>query len=353
MAFPRPRFTAPAPRPPEVRERAREIHRRAIVADFHVDSILWQRLVRYDLRRRHRPIGWGTPFGNHADIPRMLAGGYTCPGFGLHYWPWGIAKAWAEVRRQIDYFERLTQLDERITIARTAEDVRRAKAEGRLAGFPGCEGAHILDGRLERIAELRRRNVRYLTLTHFSKNAAATSAMGIGADAVSGLTPWGRELVAECNRVGLIVDVAHVNAPGVLDACAASRRPVIASHTGVKGVRPHRRNIDDAGLRAIAAGGGVVGIMFAPVFLAASNDADSTCILDHIDHAVRTIGIDHVALGSDFDGMIPIPTDLRDCTDLVRVTEGLVLRGYSELDIRKILGENWLRVLARFDEGAV
>ncbi len=336
--------------PADLRQRARALHRDAVVVDLHVDSILQNRLFRYDLRRRHRPTGWGAPMLNHADVPRLLLGGYSGAAMGLHYWPTEEEGGWAEIRRQIDVLERLAAVDDRVFVARSAADLRRAKGERRLALFPGCEGAHPLNGRLERVEALRRRGVRYLTLAHFSKNRAATPSLGRGADEVSGLTAWGKDLVAECNRVGLIVDVAHVNAPGVLDACRVSRRPVVATHTGFKAVRRHPRNLDDDGLRAIAATGGLAGLIFAPCFLADRLTADSRCVLDHLDHAVRLVGIDHVALGSDFDGMLPtLPADLRDCTDLWRITAGLLGRGYGEPDVRKILGENWLRVMASFD----
>lgn len=334
--------------------RAHALHRSAIIVDAHVDTLLAQRLIHFDPLRRHRPTGKGAPLFNHADLPRLLQAGVASAWFGLHYWPTESEAGWDEARRQVDLFHRLAGRDPRFGIATCTDDIPAARRSGRLASCLGCEGAHLLNGRLERVAWLRRHHVRYLTLTHFSRNRAATPALGRGADPAAGLTAWGRELIDECDRVGMMVDVAHLNATGVLEVCALSRRPVVCTHTGAFGVRAHARNVTDAGLRAIAATGGVIGIMFAPCFLARSWFADSACVVDHIDHVRRVVGIDHVALGSDFDGMLPtLPSDLRDCTDLPRITAGLLARGYSDGEIGKVLGGNWLRVLRRFDGAAL
>lgn len=366
----------------ELAPAVREVHGQALVVDLHVDSILSQRLFKFDLSRHGKPrfadrlralpfqavravasaFGSHQPLFDHADIPRMLRGGYSCAALGLHYWPRQSESGWLEVQKQLDYFELLVEQDERLLRASTPADVRRAAAEGKLAAFCGLEGAHGLGAagadnettRLDRIETLYRRGVRYITLAHFSRNDIACHCFGPGSSNEPGLTSFGREVVRKMNEVGMLVDVAHVSHRGVLDVCELSTRPVIASHTGLAGVDPTRedkwrkRNISDEALLAIAATGGVVGIIFAPQFL--SGDADSTrAVVRHLRHGRDTLaaagyeGAAHLALGSDFDGWIaPIPEDLDDAADLPRLTAALLDGGFSERETTRILGGAFL-----------
>ncbi len=313
--------------------------------DLHVDSIIQQRLFRYDLRRRHRRGIKGQPLFWHADIPRMIEAGYQGACMGIHYYPWESERGWRELRRQIGYLDEVAEGDARTLRVRSSKDWERAREQGKLALAPGVEGAHMLNGRIERVAALAEMGVVYLTLAHFSTNSAATVSMGRGANERDGLTAFGRRLIEELNRHGVGIDLSHVNTPSSLDACAISRAPVFCTHTGVKGVHDHSRNISDAEIDAIASTGGVIGLIFAPLYLSGKLRLRTVDALEHLDYIVQRVGIDHVALGSDYDGWLPtILSDHRDCRDMIRVTDGLRQRGYSAEAIEKITRTNALRV---------
>ena len=203
----------------------------------------------------------------------------------------------------------------------------------------------MLNGRIERVEELSKLGVSYLTLTHFSANAAATPSMGRGANERDGLTALGRRLIRELNQWRIAIDLAHVNTPGVLEACALTEVPLFCTHTGVKGVHDHARNISDGEIDAIAKTGGVIGIIFGPLFLSGKLRASTEIALDHLEYVVRRVGVEHVALGSDYDGWLPtILSDHRDCRDILRLVDGLVERGYSLEEVEMIKGGNALRV---------
>lgn len=205
----------------------------------------------------------------------------------------------------------------------------------------------MLDGRLGRVPKLARRGVAYLTLAHFSRNSAATPAMGRAADEKTRLTPFGRDLVLTLQEHEIAVDLAHVNTPGVLDACTVAERPVLCTHTGVKGVCDNSRNISDEEIDAISETGGVVGIIFAPAFLSGGLLASSKVVADHIEYVADRAGVRHVAIGSDYDGWIPsIPSDQRDCRDASKVFEELERRGWYDAEIEAVRRGNALEVLS-------
>lgn len=316
------------------------------IFDLHVDSIIQQRLFRYDLRRKHRRGIRGQPFFWHADIPRMIEADYEAACLGIHYYPWESKGGLQEMSTQLDYLDRIAGEDSRLLRVREVSDWTRARETGKLAIAPGVEGAHMLNGRIEAVKILKERRVAYLTLAHFSANSAATPSVGRGANERDGLTAFGRRLVEELNRTGVAVDLAHVNTPGTLQAAKLSSAPVFCTHTGVKGVYDHPRNISDAEIDGIAETGGVIGVIFAPIYLAGKLFADSEVALDHLDYIVERVGVDHVALGSDYDGWLPtILSDHRDCRDIFRILEGLKARGYTEEEIEKITALNAFRVL--------
>ncbi|MFW5966133.1 MAG: dipeptidase [Persicimonas sp.] len=315
--------------------------------DLHVDSIIQQRLFGYRIGRRHRRGMGGQPLFWHADIPRMVEAGYRGACLGIHYFPWESERGWRELNRQIDYVDEVVGADERVLRVRRPSDWQRAARKGLLALAPGVEGAHMLAGKLERVERLAERGVAYLTLTHFSKNSAATPSMGRGANENDGLSDFGRRLIDALEESGIVVDLAHVNTPGVLEACERAGRPVLCTHTGVKGVHDHRRNISDAEIEAIADTGGVIGVIFAPIFLAGKLRASTEIVVDHIEYLVERVGGRHVALGSDYDGWLPsIPRDQHDCRDIHRVAELLYARGYPEELVERIFWRNALEVLS-------
>ena len=313
--------------------------------DLHVDSIIQQRLFGYDVTARHRAGVRGQPLFWHADIPRMDEAGYRGAALGIHYFPWQSERGWKEMNRQIDYLDEICTVDDRVLRIGGVDDFRRAAQRGCIGLMPGVEGAHMLNGRIERVETLAERDVAYLTLTHFSANSAATPSIGRGANEREGLTAFGRRLVGDLNRYGIAVDVAHVNTPGVIEACRTSNAPVLCTHTGVDGVYDDARNISDAEIDAIASTGGVIGIILAPIFLAGRLRADTDVVLDHYEYVIDRVGIEHVAIGSDYDGWVPtIPGDQRDCRDLVGVVDGLRHRGYGESALQKLVCDNVLRV---------
>jgi membrane dipeptidase len=275
----------------------------------------------------------------------MLEGHYSGAALGLHYWPWESRRAWGEVRRQFGVLEVLA-CDPRVRLARYARDFEAAAQEGQLALCAGLEGAHLLGGDLGHLDEAEARGALYMTLAHFSKNSAVTPSLGRGRDEESGLTAWGRALIKRLNEKKILVDVAHVNGRGVLEACDLSEAPILATHSCVRSLYDTPRGLTDEGIRAIAQSGGVIGVIFAPIFLAGRLRASLDRIVDHLFYIADLVGWEHTALGSDLDGWIPsIPHEMRDCRDLYKVVLRLFERGADAQAIRGMLGENILRVI--------
>lgn len=323
---------------------SRAFQRECPAIDLHADTLMWARWLRYDMSAWHRPPLPKDAFMGQVDLPRLRIGGVGAQFFGLVSVPWlrrsGCFRA---VHRQIDRFEEVCIAHPRlVTPARSAEDVVRAHAHGRVAGLLGVEGAHALEGDADNVIRLAWRGVRYLGLAHFSANEACCPSAGLGTDHGSGLTPFGRRLVRDCEDHGVIVDLAHVNRRGFMEACRMARLPLIVSHTGVAGAHAHWRNIDDDQLRAVADTGGVVGIIFARRYLGGAELSD---VIRHVLHVIRVCGEDHVALGSDYDGMVVMPSALSEVSKLPNLTAALLRGGWCHRRIRKLLRDNVMRVL--------
>lgn len=323
---------------------ARALHARSPAIDLHADSLMWARWVGYDLHVRHDPPLPRAALGGHVDVPRLREGGVGAQFFGLVSLPVGQRRGLAAViHEQIDALDRAVAVDPgRLVKARTAAEVEAAAARGAVAALLGVEGAHALEGELEQLERLARRGVRYLGLCHFSANEACFPAYGRGRRDVDGLTPFGRDVVRRCEDLGIIVDLAHINRAGFLEACALARRPPLVSHTGVAGAFAHWRNIDDAQLRAVADKGGCVGVIFCPRFLGGDGLAP---VVRHLQHIVDVAGEDAPALGSDWDGFIVPTRDLCEPSRLPVLTDALLQAGWSERAIQKLLRDNALRVL--------
>ena len=228
--------------------------------------------------------------------------------------------------------------------ATTAADVRRAKTEGKIAAVLGMEGAEGLQGDLTALRAFYRLGVRNIGLTWNNRNEAADGV--VEARTGGGLTNFGLQMVSEMRRLGIMVDIAHLAPAGVKDVFEVYDGPVVCSHGNASTICNHPRNLADTQLEQLAASGGVIGVTFVPPFLSDKpEDATLEKLLDHVDHIVKVAGIDHVGLGSDWDGFFkPTGDFLQHVGDTPMITEGLVRRGYSETDIKKFLGENWLRV---------
>jgi membrane dipeptidase len=304
---------------------------------------MWMRWLGYEFGARHEPPLPRSAFFGHVDLPRLNEGGVGAQFFGLVSLPVAHRGNARVIDEQIDLLDvEVAKGHGRLRKVRTAEELEHAHAEGATGALLGIEGAHALDGDLDKIDHYARRGVRYLGILHFSANEAGFPAYGRGRNDGDGLTSWGKELVERCEAAGLIVDLAHVNRRGFLDACAMARRPPIVSHTGVMSAFRHWRNIDDDQLRAIADKGGVVGIIFCPRYLG-GDGIDH--VVRHVRHVIDVAGEDSVALGSDWDGFIVPTPDLRDAARLPLLTDALLAARLGESTIAKLLRRNALRVL--------
>jgi membrane dipeptidase len=322
---------------------ARALHDELVVTDLHADTPKLIHEIGYDLSRRHTTLHARLGYFGHVDVPRMREGGLGAQFFGLWTFPLPRSGCAQSVHRQLDALDEACARDPgAIVRCASHDDVVAARAAGKIAALTGIEGGHALEGRLERVEEFARRGVRYLGLLHFSVNEIGYPAKGLGRADGNGLTDFGKRVVEEMDRVGMIVDLAHINRRGFFDALAVSRSTPIVSHTGVAGVRAHWRNIDDEQIRAVADRGGVIGVIFAPRYLG-GDDLGAVC--DHLLHIIKVAGEDVPALGSDYDGAVRPPRGLEDVAALPRLTAALLARGLSRAAVKKLLGENAMRVL--------
>ena len=374
--------TAPSPE-----DRARRIHSSAPVIDGHND-LPWELREKWDsdphradLRHEQKEF--------HTDLARMKQG-----GVGAQFWSAWVAfdpdrSTLPRFLEQIDLIHRLVEAyPDELEMVASASDLERARARGRIACMIGVEGGHAIDDSLAALRLFHRLGVRYLTLTHTETTTWADSSTD--APRHDGLSPFGEEVVREMNRLGMLVDLSHVSVATMEDALRVTSAPVICSHSSADALASHPRNVPDAMLRAIAANGGVVMINFFPGFVVASSAAtlreglarkhelmasgvkgealskamsdwrakialargtvEDVC--DHVEHVARVAGVDHVGLGSDFDGIPVTPLGLEDASKYPAITAELLARGWSEADVRKLLGGNVLRALRQAEEVA-
>jgi membrane dipeptidase len=314
--------------------------------DLHADTLTWSRWLGYDLRVRHEPPLWRAAFAGHVDLPRLREAGIGAQFFGLVSLPItkrmrGLSRV---VHEQIDVLvDTVARSGGELRLVRTAEEIEACRRDGVIGALLGIEGAHALEGEIDQIDHFARRGVRYLGFMHFTANDAGYPAYGPGRRDGEGLTRFGFDLVGRCEAAGVLVDLAHINRRGFLDACSVANKPPIVSHTGVLGAHEHWRNIDDDQLRAVARKGGVVGVIFFPRYLGGDGLEP---VVKHLVHILNVVGEDTPALGSDWDGMI-IPTrELRDPRGLPLLTDALLQARIPERTIGKILRGNVMRVLA-------
>jgi membrane dipeptidase len=349
-----------------------------IAIDSHIDTL--QRLINehVDLSRR-------LPDG-HVDLPRLRQGGVNAPFFAL--WAPTFYKGAEAVRRTLLLRDAMQQfLDahpDQIELALTAADVERLTQAGKIAAILTIEGGHQIAADLGVLRMYHRLGVRSMTLTHFRNNEWADSSTDRPEH--NGLSGFGKDVVREMNRLGMIVDISHVSDKTFFDTLAVSTKPLIASHSSCRALSNVPRNMTDDMIRALAQKGGVIGINFGEGFLTPAGAANlqnaiqtmsyndptvtgkalddyaaqqyikqyrtsnkSRATLDdavaHIDHAVKLAGIDHVGIGSDYDGIESTPQGLEDVSKMPALVAALRKRGYSDADLRKIQGGNFLRVL--------
>jgi membrane dipeptidase len=348
---------------------------RGLIIDTHADTTQAIVYGGVDITRAQPAM--------NLDLVKAAKGGLSAQFFSIFVLPEQFKPAdfYKEATHQIDALERLAQANpKRLRLARTAADVRANAQAGVMSMLFGVEGGHVLGPaddktQLARLDELARRGVRYMTLTWSNSNDLGGSS-GDDGD-IRGLTPFGRQVVAEMNRLGVVVDVSHVSDATFWDAVRASDKPVLASHSSSRALTNIPRNMTDVMLKAVAKNGGAVCVNFGSSFVdmafheqektiwkkdrpgsfaqqwpqiraeaaALSPQVPLARLVDHLEHVAKVAGVDHTCLGSDFDGMPAFPIGLEDVSKLPALTAALRARGFSAADVDKILGGNVLRVL--------
>ena len=361
-----------------------DLHFDSIVVDTHSDTTPWFQDPEWDFGARH-PDG-------HQDLPRMREG-----GLDVQFWSIYMGKREGDGRAIREAIERIDAVYEMVRahadqteLAFTADDIRRIVAEGKIASLMGLEGGHIIEDKLSALRTFFRLGVRYMTLTHSFHTSWADSSgtRSVPEPVHDGLSGFGEEIVLEMNRLGMMVDVSHVSDDTFADALRVSRAPLIASHSSCRAVADHPRNMSDDMLEGLARNGGVVMINFYPSYIdleagkrasehyetikpkldeiREKHGADLLArmragralntehpwpqtsldvLLDHFDHAIAVAGPDHVGVGADWDGVPSLPEGMEDVSKLPALTRGLLRRGHSADTVRKVLGENLLRVM--------
>lgn len=327
----------------QVTQETKKLHTDAIVADLHVDTFLWSLYLGYNIKKRHRSYIPLSPFLNHADVPRIKDGGVNVVGFGVVSNPkW--KKPFNQTMRYMHVALRgIERCHGDMELALTATRAGELVAGGKIAAVLGLEGAHCIEGSMDNFEVLYDMGIRYFTLTHFAENEAGYPANDLK-NTDKGLKPFGKELVKVLNERKVLIDVAHLGIGCLKDVVKLAKGPIFASHAGIRSAHDHWRNINDDGLKAIADSGGCVGVIFFPWFLKGKISCPLTVVVEHIERAMDVMGEDHVALGSDFDGGITVPTGMKDIADMPKLTQLLKDRGHSDETVTKIIGGNFMRV---------
>lgn len=289
----------------------------------------------------------------HTDVPRLRAG-----GVGAQFWSVYVpsdldpAAATVAVLEQVDVVRRVVRAHPDVFAwTPTAAGVRDAVAAGRVASLVGAEGGHSIAGSLGVLRELRRAGLAYMTLTHNDNTPWAASATGEPVE--HGLTEFGRDVVREMNRTGLLVDLSHVHERTMHDALDVTTRPVLFSHSSCRAVTDHPRNVPDGVLERLPGNGGVLMVTFVPAFVTARG-ADRTSLEDvvrHVEHAREVVGVEHVGIGGDYDGTDAFPDGLQDVSCYPALLQALADRGWSAADLRALTFGNALRVLEEAQDG--
>ena len=339
----------PLRRPEGISDAAFELVQRAEIVDLHLDSFISTRLWGYDLLRRHGNGPLGGRFFGQLDVPRAVAGGLTAGMWSVTTNPFRSAGSrWRVLRSNLTRLQTIVDASEgALRIVRTMAQLRAARAEGAHAVLPAIQGGNALQAAPDPVAALVEGAISRVTLVHLTNAVYAPTSSPLRMGRADGLSKQGHALVEALDAARVFVDLAHIGHRAFAEAAAAHDRtlPLIATHTGVSGVTPHWRNLDDDELRAIAATDGVVGVIFQAAFLRRSGGPrDVEMVVEHLDHIVRTVGVRHCAVGTDYDGAIVPPADLRS-GDLgyLRLVEAMLRRGWRSDDVVAVLGGNFLR----------
>jgi membrane dipeptidase len=382
--------TAKAARPKVILQvEGREVHFDSFVFDGHND-LPWEMRTKHSSSFDKTDIARQQP-SLHTDIPRLKKG-----NVGAQFWsvyvPTETIRQGTALQQTLEQIELVHQMVKRypetFELARTAADVERIRAAGKIASLIGVEGGHSIEDSITNLRKLRELGAAYMTLTHSDTLAWADSATDAGKH--QGLSPFGEEVVREMNKLGMLVDLSHVSDETMKDAIRVSSAPVIFSHSSARAVADHPRNVPDDVLKLVKENGGVVMVNFFPGFITPAGAKTMRQVLevtrelrqkfpkeedfrrerrrweernpypagsihdvvDHIDHVAKTAGIDHVGLGSDFDGITKVPEQLEDVSTYPAITQELLNRGYKTGDIHKIMSGNILRVMKKAEEVA-
>lgn len=366
-----------------------DIHRKSVVVDTHNDILSMMTDDNYDL-------GVSSVGKYHTDIARMKQGGLTAEFFSV-YIDRKYVREGGSARRALDMIDFVYRAAEKypndLMLAYSTADIRRAKKQNKIAALMGIEGGHAIEDSLMALRDFYRLGVRYMTLTHNNTNNWADACCDTAKH--NGLSDFGKDVVREMNRIGMLIDISHVSDKTMSDVLDVSTAPVIASHSSARALGDRPRNIPDDLLKRIAKNGGVVMVNFYPGFLdknvvEASKERDArlkpqldelaakykddqkrleeerskllatmplpatplSVLIDHFDHIAKVAGIDHVGIGSDFDGVPSLPVGMEDISKLPSITYELLKRGYSDKDVRKVLGENFMRAFAQAERVA-
>lgn len=325
---------------------AERIHSEAIIIDGHCDTLLGVTGPVGFPGSRRRDFFTRSETG-HIDFPRLKEGGMTCQVMAVYIEPqYKPARAARRTLELLDGFYGLLEESSEFVMATTAKDIEKAKEQGVVAGLLSIEGGEAIEGSLSLLRSFYKLGIRAIGLTWNQRNDIAD---GVGErSGKSGLTDFGIAVVKEMERLGMMVDVSHLSDTSFWGVDAVAERPYIASHSNARALCQNRRNLTDEQLEALAKKGGVVGMNFLPGFV--DNDPKKCSLgrmCDHIDHIKKVIGIDYIGLGADFDGfgVAPgAPVVMKDVSELPLLTKELLNRGYTEEEIKKVLGGNWIRV---------
>ncbi len=343
----------------KLRERALKLQRASLVVDTHNDITSPIADEGFDMGARD------TSGKIQTDIPRMKEGGLNVEFFSI-YVAAKYAKEGGSARRAMEMidgvYEQVRRHPESLEMASGVDDIRRIRKSGKIAALMGIEGGHAIEDSLGALRLFYKLGIRYMTLTHTNTNNWADSAGGIGNPPEirhHGLSDFGKDVVREMNRLGMMVDISHVGDETFQDVIEVTQAPVIASHSSCRALTNVPRNMTDDMLKALAKNGGVIMINFYngfinteyaksgdPVPTKSAQTATMDMLMAHFEHAIQVAGIDHVGIGSDFDGVDGLlPPGMEDVSKLPNITFELLKRGHSEADVKKVLGENLLRVL--------
>lgn len=333
-----------------------ELYLACDVIDLHVDSFIWTRVAGYDLLRRHGRGVFGGRLFSQVDLPRILeaqlAGAMWSITTNPLRSPEGRAHAFSENLAALRAI--FAQAGEQVAIVRDYAEYRAARAQGKHAAFLAIQGGSALDRDLSELDRLAGDVVR-VTLVHLTRSGLGWSSAPLSAAYSEGLSAQGRAYVEALNARRVFVDLAHIDRRGFFAAVKVhdASQPLICTHTGVSGVWPSWRNLDDEQLRAIAATGGVVGIVYHGEYLSGRyfSGGRAEDIVRHLEHVVEAVGPDVPALGSDWDGMIVPPEDMRTCLELPRLVQVMLDRQWQPDLIRGVLGQNYIRALSRLRPG--